>query len=85
MQKFKCLIENFILPLSVFIISGLIGFMSTFFFYEYPKALARIDLLESASIANKQEIIEQRNEIVDELKEIRQTQRDIINILMKRN
>ena len=84
MSKFKYLINSFLMPISVFIISGLIGFISTFFLYEYPKAIARIDMLESATLANKQEIIEQRSEIVDELKEIRQTQRDIINILIKK-
>lgn len=84
MSKFKCLINSFLLPISVFIISGLIGFISTFFVYEYPKAIARISLLENSTQSNAQEIVEQRSEIVAELKEIRQTQRDIINILVKK-
>lgn len=84
MQNLRPILSSFISPIAVFIISGLIGFLATFFVYEYPKAVARIGLLENSTQANAQEIVEQRDEIVAELKEIRQTQRDIINILVKK-
>lgn len=83
-EKMSVLINNFIYPLLVLICASTVAFLANFFFIEYPKAIARIDMNTTEIINNRNDILEQKGQIIDELKEIRQTQRDIINILMKK-
>jgi hypothetical protein len=76
-EKIRIMINNFVYPTLTLVIASTVAFMANFFFVEYPNAMARIEM-------NASDINEQKAQIVDELKEIRQTQRDIINILMKK-